>query len=45
MIWDLLTFAAHDAAISAPLHDAPDDRPSRGEAALDEEPKGARDGD
>lgn len=36
MIWDLLAFAAHDAAIAAPVGDVPDDRPSRSEIAQDE---------
>lgn len=36
MVWDLLDAAARDAAIHAPFHDTPDDRPSRDEIALDE---------
>lgn len=36
MIWDALAFAAHDAAIHAPFHDMPDDRPDLDEIAQDE---------
>ncbi len=44
MVWDLLAFAAHDAAIHGALLDVPDDRPSRDEVAQDEPREADRNG-